>query len=93
MISSIEIRRHLVSLLSGEESLDAFEDWFALHSWNVHKQGDPEAERLSYWIDLRLAEHSSGHLPEDALLREFRDLLNSALLNIGVNPSAMLIKK
>lgn len=93
MINSVEIRSHLASLLSGDESLDAFEDWFVQHSWNVHKQGDPEAERLSYWIDLRLAEHSSGHLPEDALLREFRDLLNPAALNLGANSSSMLIKK
>jgi hypothetical protein len=92
VIHSVDIRNHLVSLLSGEESLDAFEDWFVQNSWNVHKQGDPEAERLSYWIELHLAEHSSGHLPEDALMREFNDLLNSVALSIGNSPSGVLIR-
>lgn len=72
MIQENEIRSNLVKYLAGEMSLDDFEDWFAQHSWNMHKDSNQNAQRLASAIELRLAEHSSGHLSEEQLREQLR---------------------
>lgn len=76
MISKAEIRKQLIRMLSEEIDLDAFEDWLVQHSWNIHRSGDVQAERLAYAIELKLAEHSSGHLPAKDLRNELLMLAN-----------------
>lgn len=80
MMSEIQLREQLVNLLKGNVSLDDFEDWFVGESWNIHKGEDLGAQRLAYALELRLAEHDHGHLPEDELRRELQQLLNSPVL-------------
>ncbi|HZR30631.1 MAG TPA: hypothetical protein VFA76_02095 [Terriglobales bacterium] len=77
MMSLIELREQIAKLISGKLSLDDFEDWFAQRSWNMHKDSEIDAQRLAYAIELRLAEHDNGHLPEAELQRELRQLLES----------------
>lgn len=77
MISGLEVRKKLSEWFEGRISLDEFEDWLAAQSWDVHKSPDPETARLVYAIELRLAEHSSGHLSQDELRRELAPLLQS----------------
>jgi hypothetical protein len=55
MASASEIREHLAQLLAGKTSLDDFEGWFVPYSWNIHKYGDEEAQRLAYAIEHELA--------------------------------------
>jgi len=84
MMSLVELREQIAKLLSGDLSLDEFEDWFAQRSWNMHKDSEIDAQRLAYAVELRLAEHDSGHLPEAELQRELRQLLESPIrLSIG----------
>ena len=86
MISQAEIRSKLNSLISGALSLDEFEDWIAVNSWNMHVDADPVAQALVSAIELRLAEHSSDHLPWQQMLEEFRALLGGfVVLNVRLN--------
>jgi hypothetical protein len=87
MIES-ELRQKLSSLLSGDVVLDDFEDWFALESWNFHQASLPAARRLVGEIELRLSEHSSGHLLDDELFREFEALVLNIPINVATSSNS-----
>lgn len=70
MITEPEIRSQLARFLGNEMSLDQFEDWFVQQSWDAHLNSDESAQKLVYAVELRLAEHSSGHLSQQELRRE-----------------------
>jgi hypothetical protein len=72
MIAESQIREQIGHYLRGEISLDAFEDWLVQRSWNMHKDSAGDAQRLVSAVELRLAEHSSGHLDENALRAELQ---------------------
>ena len=67
MIAESEIRQRLARYLARETSLDQFEDWLVKQSWNMHRDSEEAAQKLVSAVELRLAEHSSGHLDEPAL--------------------------
>jgi hypothetical protein len=69
MIAEHQIREWLARYLHKVISLDQFEDWFVQRSWDMHRGSDESAQKLAAAIELRLAEHSSGHL-DDAQLRQ-----------------------
>jgi len=75
MITEAQIRDRLFSYLTREITLNDFEDWLELQSWNMHQDSDDAAQRLVGAIELRLAEYSEGHLTDDALERELRGLI------------------
>jgi hypothetical protein len=75
MISTETIRERLLSYLRQEIDLEQFEDWIAQNSWNAHLSSDLPAQRLANSIELKLAEHSSGHLSESKMRRELLPLL------------------
>ena len=67
-----QIRGHLATyLLLGGETLDEFEDWFVLASWNARKETEPATLALIAEIELRLAEYSSGHWDKGELHQHF----------------------
>ena len=70
MIADYQIREWLGHYLHREISLERFENWLVEHSWNMHQDSEEVAQRLVSAIELRLAEHSSGHLDENALRQE-----------------------
>jgi hypothetical protein len=63
--------------------LDQFEVWIAQQSWNMHKDSSEPAQHLASVIELRLAEHSSGHLNESALREELRQFANPPIVQIS----------
>ena len=73
MVNEGEIRNRLAEALA-QSQLAEFEDWFIQNTWNVHKSGDEDLIRLVYSIELRLAEHSSGHLSKAALRNELQEI-------------------
>jgi len=75
MFSEAVIRALLAKFLSNDIPLDVFEDQLVSNSWNVHQHGSEPAQRLVSAIELRLAEHSAGHLDEERLRVEMHDLL------------------
>ena len=60
MANAIEIRRRLLNWLEGRTSLQQFEDWLVLSTWDVHRENDPEAEHLVDDIEMNLSEYSGG---------------------------------
>lgn len=75
MIAENSIRLKLGRFLRNEIALDQFDDWLAQQSWNMHIDSEESAQKLASAIELRLAEHSSGHLDELALREELRAFL------------------
>lgn len=55
MANAQEIRRQLGRLISHELSLDDFDAWFAPYSWNIHKNGDAEAQTIAYAVEHQLS--------------------------------------
>lgn len=84
-MTELEIRKRLIQLLLGKISLDVFEDWLVRESWNMHQAADKGTLDLVSALELRLAEHSSGHLTEEGLRQELRSFVQnySATINIG----------
>ena len=46
MLSEANLRNKIVALVNGGMSLDVFEDWFTVASWNAHKGSSPAAVEL-----------------------------------------------
>ena len=83
MIAESQIREKLVRYLRRDSSLEQFEDWIAQQSWNMHKDSSEAAQKLASAIELRLAEHSAGHLNEPALREELRQFANPSVVLIS----------
>ena len=82
MIAESEIRDWPARYLAREIPLEEFEGWFVRQSWNM-QEGSPEAaQRLASAIELRLAEHSSGHLTEEDFRRELRSFVTSYVKSV-----------
>jgi hypothetical protein len=75
MATASEIRAKIADFLSGEIPLEAFEDWFALKTWNVHQWGDSALVSLVHQVELRLSEHSAGHLESEQLREQLRQFV------------------
>lgn len=75
MANALEIREKLGKLLSRQISLDDFEEWFAPYSWNIHKSGDPEAQKLAYAIEHQLSQFDADG---DALRIELTRILSAS---------------
>lgn len=65
--SELELHRQLARYLSGEISLNDFEDWFVPRSWNFHAGSTPSLQDIVSEIELLLAEYSNGHVVEEDL--------------------------
>src|ERR1700733_4156459 len=91
MIAESQIREKLGHYLSKEWSLAQFEDWLVQGSWNMHKDSGEQAQKLVSAIELRLAEHSSGHLNEKELRAELQAFVNipSADVSFGHAETSM----
>jgi hypothetical protein len=77
MVAEYQVRQWLIRYLSCEVSLDQLEDWLVKRSWNMHLDSDMGAQKLASAVELRLAEHSSGHLSEPELREELRSFANT----------------
>ncbi len=72
MVRASEIRSRVADWLQGALALEDLEEWFARNTWDVHQWGDRDVVALVHEIELRLSEHSSGHLPEKQMADELR---------------------
>ncbi|HUA31957.1 MAG TPA: hypothetical protein VMA09_00005, partial [Candidatus Binataceae bacterium] len=75
MITVSEIRARLCDYLNRQITLNEFEDWLVIRSWNMHQDSTESARRLVGAIELRLSEYSDDHLTDDGLEREFKGLI------------------
>lgn len=83
MISDRDIREQLLGYLQGKLDLDAFEDWIAQNTWNVHQWGAKDTQQIAYVIEAALAEHSGGHISEVALRKNLMPLVQEHVVSIG----------
>jgi hypothetical protein len=75
MFSEAECRQRIARFVSGDVSLDDFEDWFVSASWNQHQHAGAGLQRLVGLVELLLAEHSGGHRSEHQLRASLHSLL------------------
>jgi hypothetical protein len=75
MVNHSQVSEELARYLNGRISLDSFEDWVVMNTWNIHQANDRKAENLVFAIEESLAEHSSGHLSESQLQAELRSII------------------
>lgn len=85
-----QIRQSLIRYLRNEFTLDQLEDWLAQHSWNMHLDSDLAAQKLASAIELRLAEHSSGHLGEFEMREELRALVSAYATQLNFGSAVMV---
>lgn len=84
MITESEIRARLFDYLTRQITLNEFEDWLVVRSWNMHLDSAESARRLVAAIELRLAEYSDDHLTDDGLERELKGLISpSEIVSFG----------
>ena len=62
----VDIRDQIGRYLAGDIALNEFHEWVMSQAWR-DEELDPLARRLINRIQLRLAEHSSGHWSEEEL--------------------------
>ena len=78
-----EIRYHIQIFLDRRISLDDFEDWLASESWDMHLSWGYLAQRLASAVELRLAEFYYGHIQEDELRVELREMLAEMIPDVS----------
>ena len=64
-----EISDQVMHFLANEISLDAFDDWSAEYSWNIHQRANKEVQQLAYEIRGILNAHADDET-EDRLRAE-----------------------
>lgn len=82
MLNRSQISEELAKFLNEKSSLDDFEDWFVVNTWNIHQAKDTEAEKLVFAVEESLAEFSSHHISETQLRQELRNILLSPDLSV-----------
>ena len=83
MIQENEVREKLLAIAS----VDEFEDWLVQHSWNMHQDSDPSAQKLVGKIEVALAEYSNGHINEFELRGQLSNLART--YEVTFNPSGV----
>ena len=83
-----QIREQIASYLAKGIDLDSFEDWITLNTWNIARSADLQSRQLAFAIELRLSEHSSGHLPEEQLRDELSAILSSRMAQVSIQTSS-----
>ena len=84
MVSASQIRNELAFYIAGILSLDDFENWFALNTWNVENAGSKAAEVLTYALEESLSEYTSGHIPEKKLREELNEILHAETRTVSI---------
>ncbi len=78
MITVPELNGRMARYLSGEVSLNQFNEWLAETTWNVtQQQPGSQAQKLVGAIEMALAEYSDRKLSLDELRKRFSDLLSA----------------
>lgn len=82
MIDEAKLRRDLIQFIQESLSLKEFEDRLVRMSWDMHRDSSASAVALASAIELRLAEHSCGHLSDADLRDELRVFAHESTMQI-----------
>jgi len=74
MITVDQIRKQLRELVANKLTLEAFEDWLSVESWNMHKDSSADAIKLVGDIELMLSCFDEGGQSEAELMVAFRGI-------------------
>jgi hypothetical protein len=91
MVSASQIRNELAFYLAGIISLDDFQDWVVLRTWNVSNSGSKAAEVLTFAIEESLSEYTSEHIPENELRKELDLILRADTRSVQISYSPQAI--
>jgi hypothetical protein len=80
-----EIRKQLIRYLSGQISLNTFQEIFIPIIWDIDKKENKNVKKLSNRIILRLAEYSNGDWSEQELKDLFRPMVGNFNIEIDMS--------
>ena len=80
-----EIRKQLIRYLSGQISLNNFQEVFIPIIWDIDKKENKNVKKLSNRIILRLAEYSNGDWSEQELKDLFRPMIGNFNIEIDIS--------
>src|SRR5688572_16975857 len=67
-------RAELIEQMQSGADMDAFQDWFEEHSWNVHQTGDDELIDTVFRIESWLTARNEGRLKDEDVKARLREL-------------------
>jgi hypothetical protein len=74
MLHSQDLAEQLMLCADGQLSIEDFEEWFALSSWNVHQQQNKELTDAVFRVEYLFSSLNDGHLKVRDVSREFAEL-------------------
>jgi len=74
MLHSEELADQLNRCAGGLTSIEEFEEWFALNSWNVHQQDDKHLIDAVFRVEYLFSSLNDGHLETSEVLRQFAEV-------------------
>jgi hypothetical protein len=80
-----ELRDQLSRLLSGQASLEDFEDWFLPTTWDLSVDEDPDAYYLAGEVRLCLAEYDRGDRTEHEVEVILYEIYSRTDLNVSTS--------
>ncbi len=75
MLNGQQLADKLRECSKGHITLDAFDDWFAVESWNIHKQPNQELTDTVYEIEGIGSDHLFNGLSEAGVRTRFKVIL------------------
>lgn len=90
MLKEDEIRKWLLDYLNEDVTLEAFENWLASASWNMHLNAPQPAQDLAAAIELRLFEYSAKDLSETELRSRLLDIAETTESAVVLTNNAVI---
>lgn len=75
--SDLGMREHLAGFLAGNDSVLAFQHWFARAMPEIEADADEDTYELALHVENRLAEFTGGHIDANRLRDVLRDEIGS----------------
>jgi len=78
MLSLDQISKKIDDLEHDRISLDEFEDWFSVESWNVHDHGDENLSDVVFSLESVFSRYYDGKVKREKLSQELANALGSS---------------
>ena len=84
MPSTLEIRAKVRDFLDGRIPVQAFADWSAAYSWNIHKRtADGETQALAYAVRAIVVQHETQDIDDREMRVELESSIGSSSQPLG----------
>jgi hypothetical protein len=85
-LDSRELVNELKRCAEGRLPIGDFEEWFAINSWNVHKQQDTRLTEAVFRIEELFSLLNDGHLQASDLLQRLGEVATDCFPPLGHDP-------